>query len=230
MVVDLFSASRLKLQRAEKFIRELECELKRYRASDPVRAHYDFKQTPPVIILNFDGITDLPGAIVGDAIHNMRTALDLMASELVRQNGKSDNKVYFPFADKASNLDDVITSKNFHKAGSDAVALLKKYEPYRGGNESLRAIHDLDIRDKHKALVLMGATRTIEVEGSYDVESLVGHHITITKHDVYYVFPEDGAALSGRPVIETLKELVKLVNGIVEAFTSMVALRNAPNS
>jgi hypothetical protein len=221
----LFSASRLKMQRAKKFICELEEELRRYRESNPLTASYDFSQNPPVMQISWDAITDLPGAIVGDAVHNMRTALDLMASELVRLKQHSDSWVYFPFSDNPASLDAAIKSKNFHKAGEDAVTLLKSFAPFRGGNEALRALHDLDIRDKHKALVLMGSAMNIEVAGSYDIDDPEKNNLSIIGHDIHYIFPES-EPLGAKRVIETLKELMDLVNGILEAFGSMVALRD----
>lgn len=229
MTADLFSASRLKLQRAEKFISELECELNRYRQDEPLKASWVFDETPPQVRVDWKGISDLPGAIVGDAVHNLRTSLDLMASELVRLQNRGDNDVYFPFGRDAKNLEDQIKQKNFNKAGTDAVDLLRTFKPYRGGNEELRALHDLDIRDKHKALVLLGSSLNLQVSGTYNVETLEADNPPIVKGDISYVFPEP-EAFKGRPVVETLKELVQLINGILEAFTSMVALRNAPKT
>jgi hypothetical protein len=224
MAEALFSASRLKMQRADKFIRELEEELNRYRQDDPLKASFDFSKYPAKIEIDWKGITDLPGAIVGDAVHNMRTALDLMASELVRLKQLSDNGVYFPFSDTPARLDESIKSKNFHKAGEDAVALLKSFSPHRGGNEALRALHDLDIRDKHKALVLMGSVIDFEIDGTIEIDNPESNNVAVVGHDIHYVFPET-EPFGGKRVIETLKELMDLINGILEAFESMVALR-----
>jgi hypothetical protein len=226
MTEPLFSNSLMKLRRAEQFIAELEVELNRYRQDDPFQASWAFDENPPKIRVDWKAITDFPGAIVGDAIHNMRTALDLMASELVRLSNQSDSNVYFPFGYSAEELEKEIKRKNFYKAGQDAVDLLWRYAPHRGGNETLRALHDLDVRDKHKALVLMGSTMNLKVTGSYNIETLEADDPPIVEGDVHYVFPEP-EAFKGRPVIETLKELVQLVNSIIEAFASMVALRTS---
>jgi hypothetical protein len=86
-------------------------------------------------------------AIIGDAIHNLRTSLDLLACELVRANGQSDKDVHFPFAESAAELPVAIRKRFMHRAKPDVVALIEKVQPYTGGNHSLRAIHDLDIMD-----------------------------------------------------------------------------------
>src|SRR3954466_15009690 len=132
---DLFAASYVKLARARHFIQELEAEAERYKNSDPTSVRLDHEANPPNIHVEWKGVTLMPGAIIGDAVHNLRTALDLMASELARINGKSDKDVYFPFASSADRFDQAIKSRSFDKAGDDAVALLRKFEPYRGGNE-----------------------------------------------------------------------------------------------
>jgi hypothetical protein len=221
----LFSASQLKMQRADKFIRELECELDRFRGDDPLKATMYLAEGVPKLQIEWKAITDLPGAIVGDAIHNMRTALDLMASELVRLKQGNDYGVYFPFADTEARLDAQIKSKNFHKAGDDAVTLLKSFAPYKGGNEALRTLHDLDIRDKHKTLVLMGSFINFELEGAFEMDNPERQDMPITGHDIHYIFPDPGP-FPGARVIETLKELMQLVDGILEAFARMVALRS----
>ncbi len=105
--------------------------------------------------------------LIGDAIHNMRAALDLMACDLVRLNGKRFDNVSFPFAQTASALEQQIKDKNFKRAHPDAVALLRSLKPYKDkGDVALRAIHDLDIMDKHQALlpaVSAGQTRPVRL-------------------------------------------------------------------
>jgi hypothetical protein len=221
---DLFAASYVKLARAQTFIEALETELARYIASKPLSGRLRHDAVPPNIYVEWAGITMLPGAIVGDAVHNLRTSLDLMASEMARINSQSDSDVYFPFASNADQFEMVIKSRKFDRAGEDAVALLKSFAPYRGGNERLRALHDLDIQDKHKALVPTGHTMTAHIEASYNIEDLAQNTLTLTGEDIHYVFPPD-TAFAGQRIIETLKDLMQITHGILEAFASLVRSR-----
>ena len=91
--------------------------------------------------------------IIGDAIHNLRSTLDILASDVVRLNGQSNQGVYFPFAQRAADLDRQIKDKKFNRAHPDAVKLLRSFKPYPEGNKLLRALHELDIQDKHQALI-----------------------------------------------------------------------------
>jgi hypothetical protein len=90
--------------------------------------------------------------IFGDAVHNLRTALDVMANDLVALNGVAPKNVYFPFARSADDLERQIKNK-MRGASEDIKDLIRALKPYIGGNNALRAVHDLDITDKHIALV-----------------------------------------------------------------------------
>jgi hypothetical protein len=222
---ELFAASYVKLARAQKFIGELEAERQRYRDSKPVTGKFEVGSNPPAMNVHWKGITLLPGAIIGDTIHNLRTALDLMASELARIRKEPDKDVYFPFAESASRFEHAIKSKQFNKAGDDAVALLRTFSPYRGGNESLRALHDMDISDKHTALVPTGSVMDISVKGWFKPENLSEHSFDVDCTSLDYIFPDE-SSFPRKPVIETLKDLMQLVHGIIEAFAALVKARS----
>lgn len=217
---NLFRDSRVKLSMALKYIDEVEAGLRAYDSSNPMSVKLDWKggmeiyrnEIPPNV-----------NSTLGDAFHNMRAALDLMAVELVRINGKSEEKVYFPFAESKEELPTQITTKHFDRAGDDAVSLLKEFAPHKGGNEKLRAIHDLDIRDKHKSII---TTRVVtkDINFSYKRENALSRVIPVNGTN-YHEF-HDGP-LAGKPLIKTSKELVELVDGIIEAFARIIDLRNA---
>jgi hypothetical protein len=223
---NLFRASKVKLRRALQFIDDVETGLRAYDSSNPISARLDLSGTEPSLKIDFKEINPDVLAALGDAIHNMRTALDLMASELARINGKSDKNVYFPFAHSKENFPDQIKSKNFQRAGNDAVALIKQFEPYSDGNKMLRAIHDLDNQDKHSAILVTKRT-TKDLKLSYRLDEGPNPAISVSASNTHEFLE---GPLAGRPLIETLKELVQLVDGIIEAFTRMVELREASNA
>jgi hypothetical protein len=222
----LFSASRTKLARAGKFIRELEDSLTAYQESKPYRAQYATEANgQPAVEIEWACIPGHPEAVIGDCVHNLRGALDLMACDLVRAVNGNDNRVYFPFAHAADELDKAIKEKNFHRAGADAVELLKQYQPYRGGNNLLRGLHDLDIEDKHKALIVTGTTRDISLSVAYDVDHPEHGDFTVTASGIYFVLPADAEILPSVNVIQTLKDMMELVSSILKAFERLVAAR-----
>jgi hypothetical protein len=149
-----FSAASTKIHRARAHLIELESEAAKYVAGKPVTVTGTVTENS--IQIKMDVTTPVPeiiSAIIGDIIHNLRAALDLAACDLVRLRNGSDKGVYFPFCDNPEELDDMIRRRHFKRAGPEAVALLRDLRPYRNGNTALRAIHDLDIQDKHQALI-----------------------------------------------------------------------------
>jgi hypothetical protein len=144
-----FSASAIKIRRAQTHLAELELEIAKFIDANPVTVTTQSRRSTEVTV-NFVGVSEIISAIVGDIIHNLRAALDLAACDLVRIRGESDRGVYFPFCDSPEDLRDMIKRKRFNRAGRNAVALLHELRPYRNGNSALRAIHDLDIQDKHQ--------------------------------------------------------------------------------
>jgi hypothetical protein len=214
-----FSASRTKIRRAEKFIAELEDILKRYRDSKPYTATV-LPEDPSNVRVEFTAVPGDPEAVIGDCIHNLRAALDLMACDLVRAANGNDKHVYFPFAHHEADLEKMIKEKNFDRAGVDAVTLLKSFKPYRGGDELLRAMHDLDIEDKHKALIITGTSRDIRIEGIYEMDNPAGGHFSAIPRDIFFVFPEN-SPLAGKNIIETLKGLRDLVCKMLEGFSQL---------
>ena len=82
----------------------------------------------------------------------------MLACDLVRVAGRSTKQVYFPFCDTAAELPSKIKDRNLHRAGHDVVHAIHSLKPHKGGNLALRSIHDMDIADKHQALLpLLGA-------------------------------------------------------------------------
>jgi hypothetical protein len=231
-----FGGARLKIQRAKKHLAELEGEIERFIRSGPAKFNVNIPnegtQTPQGMLVwikidfHMDGTPEEVGPIVGDIIHNLRSSLDMMASELVRTNNLSDKNVYFPFCERPEELDKAIKEKNFNRAGAAAVELLKTYQPHRGGNAALRALHDFDVRDKHQSLILSAltaATPAIRVRddaGNSIWPEIVGAPDAAAS--VRVIFPKDGP-LGGQEVIPTLHELVEMIAGIIEAFAALLS-------
>lgn len=95
--------------------------------------------------------------IVGDVVHNLRSALDLLACQLVLVNGGTDiTRTEFPIWDGPQKFE----SKGLRKvegASQSAVDLIKAIKPYQGGNDALYRVAKLDNVDKHRLLVTVGA-------------------------------------------------------------------------
>ncbi|WP_281684570.1 hypothetical protein [Thalassobaculum salexigens] len=91
--------------------------------------------------------------IIGDAIHNLRASLDLAACGAVRVARGNIKDVHFPFASSCEKIDEQIKSKKIHRAGPNIMKFIRELKPYKGGNDILRSVHDLDIIDKHISII-----------------------------------------------------------------------------
>lgn len=105
---------------------------------------------------------------VGDAAHNLRAALDLMAVEAVERSGGKTDRVQFPFGETHEQLTGVggkrgvIEQHRFNWARKDAVELLINLRPHGGadGNRLLWGLHKLDIVDKHQDIIALAHDRS----------------------------------------------------------------------
>jgi hypothetical protein len=149
---------RLKIGRAKCHIADLRLALRHFAGSQPYRV--DNRPDPatggPVYFLA--GVADVPQAIsviAGDAIHNLRCALDHLAYQLVMVGAGSvpSHHVYFPV------VDDPVENK--HKFDKDvggmrpaAADAIRDLEPHKGGKgHRLWVLHKLNNTDKHRLLL-----------------------------------------------------------------------------
>src|SRR5215207_1855814 len=103
MTAKPFDASKLKIKRAKRHIEELETALREYLDRRPVLAIWYAKERArkakyQMTLFTREAPPEELSAIFGDAIHNLRVALDIMANDVVALCGTVPKGVYFPFA------------------------------------------------------------------------------------------------------------------------------------
>jgi hypothetical protein len=244
-----FDHSRLKVKRARQHIGELMEQIKAFLLRDPFYLDVAAGPSPNSKIWIVRVREEVPiefCAIIGDVIHNLRAALDLMAVQLVRLNNKNDDDVYFPFSQSAKTFNDAFKRSKMNRASSKAIALLKSLKPYSDGNYPLHSLHALDIMDKHQALIptydviavpdylggkeLKRGVRIAIKEGvSVAVDVEMAPYIAIGRHyrgafSLHFVsrLPSGKAApFSGEEIIPALLRAVDSIDRIIEAFTDL---------
>ncbi len=252
-----FESAILKVARASRHIQELEHGIGEYLASKPV----------VLIVEQPEDLIDLDchvwvarvkrtvpkefAVVIGDVVHNLRAALDLLATDLVRLNGQDGSSVYFPFAQTDANLERQIKEKNFRRAHPDVVALLRSLKPYTGGNVALRGLHDLDIQDKHQALIptfsaakteeftmlFNGAVNTIPEwassiprDGYWMVMMPALDNVPLGSEIAasYALIFHDDTPFAGSEIVPTLRGLCDYVTSVVKAFQSLYVGQSFP--
>jgi len=157
---------RVKIERAYKHLDELEAvvhslgeqtlmTIRIERESETVRP---VLKADPVLIYGLE----IP-AIAGDVVHNLRSALDHLAFQLVsagveagetRPNGRWFD-IQFPILYSFANYEDK-KSQVLQGAQQDAIDAIDKLKPYQGGDNRLWLLRQLDNTDKHSFIILPG--------------------------------------------------------------------------
>jgi hypothetical protein len=154
-----FEGSKLKIARGRKNTSELKAELASYLKDDPCAVLLQLDKRTGKHRIALKVRRSIPGefsTIFGDAVHNFRTALDILANDLVALSGVQPKKVYFPFGKDLSGFEGEL-KKKMGQAPDDIQDIVRSFKPYTGGNDVLRAMHDLDIGDKHIAILSFGS-------------------------------------------------------------------------
>jgi hypothetical protein len=119
---------------------------------------------------------------IGDAIHNLSSALDALAVSLVKRHPPVSEGVlrvtYFPIKEegpKFSGADETF----FERIGKEAADIIKRVEPYPGGKgELLCGVRYLNRIDKHRAI--------LAVDSPINNTALIG---PAAGHGTYYPRP-----------------------------------------
>jgi len=146
--------ARIKLARAARHLDELKEADRCYRESGPfqvvrVGAVYSVKIVQPV--------PPELSAIVGDIAHNLRSTLDLLAWQFVEAAGGSPSRdTCFPVSQTAIGFESNL-KRALAGASTAAVKFVRRLKPYPGGNETLVRLHAVNIVDKHRVVLVVGA-------------------------------------------------------------------------
>jgi len=163
---DLSAEARLvriqvKIERAKKHFGDFEREAEAFRDA---YLHVVGTKTNPKTRQAFQYFAKLPVskfevlAIAGDVLHNLRSALDHLAFQLVevgecRGIGERRGKrIAFPIFDTANDYEALKAGK-VKGARKAAIKAIDALQPYKGGKgEILWRLHELDNIDKHRTL------------------------------------------------------------------------------
>ena len=181
--------------------------------------------------------------IIGDCVHNLRSALDHLIYQAVLINDAvPDHETGFPIFSKSDSLPTGPIRK-IQGASEDVRNIINRLNPCKGGNDNLCLLHDLDIAEKHKTLTVIWAeigdsiklyriAEGIMLElASADIGGLVlgpdddivmsdfvsaGAQHNYIEASVQIIFGEGPA--KGQAVIPTLLKLVQVTDDVIEIF------------
>jgi hypothetical protein len=153
----MFKEARLKVERANEHIRDFDSRCAEFFKSGAgvITIKPDSETGDDFVEITAQAMPDSFALIIGDALHNLKSALDFVWWEIVSGDTQKGTKENFPiyrtdkeliaFLDQRKQQQSVVTI---------ADTLLNVIQPYfTGDGESLFHLHKLNIMDKHKLLI-----------------------------------------------------------------------------
>jgi hypothetical protein len=158
----VFKTARLKIQRANQHIADIDDQISQFRSPDLQSISHEINPQTGDQFLHYDLKKSLPleelALVIGDAIHNLKTATDhgwYTLLSLVAPKIAQSKYTKFPVYNTKSQLESALEGRKInstHPSLFDFV--VNDLRPYsEGGNNLLCVIHGLDITDKHKLLI-----------------------------------------------------------------------------
>jgi len=244
------SSGGVKIKRAKEHIRNLEASIGAFVKRSP----YDIlpcidNETGQIVVSVL--VREFPsirwGAVVGDAVHNLSSALNILWRMVwpvtVRgENRRDDFPIY-----KSADVFEARFRGEQKGAREPVVDLLKTLKPYKGGNDLLWMLRVIDNADKHHLLIPVfvnfgGGTATLTADGKRPASSQIPFQQPVYAinnntelfridqppgfgADVYVeaeVTLEEAFAepeiVKGQPIVSTLHQLAGEVDRVVELF------------
>ena len=198
-----FSASRLKIERARKHLSDLENLVNDF-VKEAVGV-YPNDCGEIGVSYSAELLTDI-ALTIGDAIHNARSALDILVCDVARIRGCKSipTRLSFPVCKTKSDLEARVNEIRGLIGDTVSDILVNDLKGYGecDGNALLCALYELDISDKHKLL--------IPVLSQAIITGLDAGNLTIS-------FAK-GQVLADEPVIPSLVKMIDLVASVVDKF------------
>lgn len=237
----MFESAKLKIERANQHIAELHALLKVHFVADQARVTCEFDDKRRMYDLWVSASGDLPPMVpivVGDIAHNLRSALEHVASDIIAlAHGEGSRKgSAFPMHETRENLVDMVDKGKIKAAFPEvAKAIVETIRPFKDGNKLLWATGQLWNIDKHRLPILsVSVTRVSGVSavdanggGFFDMTGVLDQgrvHVggscfplTVTNYGKasFAVFFNEVGLLEGDPLIPTLAQMSQLVSQAV---------------
>jgi hypothetical protein len=242
-----FDAARIKLDRANRHVAELEQIVLGLPTSYAVTTENNDLlrgKTVHYIPPDTEKLASNTAVIIGDAVHNCRISIEYSYMGAVERHAPAilDHHTKLPVGETRKIVEDALKSRKVDELSPHLFRrILEEVKPYSvGGNGFIKYLHDLDVSDKHwllipilqvtwiKGIVLKDEQGNIEKGSSLPVSgpgpyvfdfSRTCEVIDTGKIFVEVVFGE-AAPLKGSPVLDTLRTFSKIASHVIQILES----------
>jgi hypothetical protein len=182
----------------------------------------------------------LINAEVGAIVNSLRSSLDiLITSVAARSHAIAPEKAYFPIA---TSYDDWMRGKHKRRKVIEALPLpdrelIESLQPWRGGNDLLFALHNLDNIRKHRRLIGVTVKPSLGmisveglgqhlhfewIQGRFEEDAVVAIAGADANHSKIELLLEvtisETGAVKGQPVVAALNDFASLAKAIISLF------------
>lgn len=156
----------LKAERADLHIRDLNRLQRRFFDSDAYETFSEYNSETRHLYYRVKINRPIPRAwaiLIGDVLHNLRSALDVLANQAISKGGGTvTNRTGFPIWDTKEKLKSALEKGQIKGAPRPVYKIVRALKPYQGGNDLLWWLHRLNIKDKHRLVVPVGISHSFE--------------------------------------------------------------------
>ena len=153
---------REKIKRAKKHVDELELLVEEFKRDNSKRVAFKYDPEIGKHVAQVEVPSPPPLAwsvIIGDIMHNLRSALEHLAWQLELAAGRiPDRGTEFPIYWDATKFQDAVKRGVPNRFPNDAWRVIEQLQPCRNGDRypfhALYRLHELNRRDKHQLLTL----------------------------------------------------------------------------
>ena len=241
----MFEGARLKVEQAIRHIDSLHNELGEFFRDAEIKVELvPETRTRPgplgtAIKVSVDAVPKRLSLPLGDAIGNMRSALDLVAAELVKVAGEEPSgKLYFPTGETETKFKANLKKPEvllFGKAVCDLIE--NEIKPFKGGHPFIWALGQADNMGKHRALIPTTAVTEISFSlvdevannrfervtmrvnaGRAEAPIVLSRDIRITKvfaPSVVALFPAE-SSFGSVTVVRTLRDCATSITAVID--------------
>ncbi|MEG3768072.1 hypothetical protein [Alteromonas sp. 14N.309.X.WAT.G.H12] len=163
--------SAYKIQRAQTHLEELQ---KHFLENPPFTYQFffesegDYQALGYTMVVEHEDNAKLACTISADIVHNLRVALEQSFWRVANKYAMNDyekRKVMFPFFKTEKEMNEKLNKGFFERIDKNLRDLIIKLRPFReGGDSYLCNVHDLDVADKHRALLPYASISNIDLD------------------------------------------------------------------
>jgi len=194
-----FTGAERKIDRAREHVNALDKAINRFLETEPYAAERRLKARDRIheyVLVRYTEPPDCLGLLVGDAVHNLRSALDHVAFELALKGAQAightmtseqARRIQYPVVDCSTDFKSQLNRGCLRYVESVPKAFIERHQPYNLNPEHpertvLACLASLDNTDKHRTVVTTSHTVRFQPDYSGLPEGVPPPRLTLPRN------------------------------------------------